>query len=307
MAVSLPSPPYLKPGSTIGITCPAGFLPLEKATECITVLENWGFKVKMGATVGAEHFYFSGTDAVRLADLQAMLDDPEVDAILMGRGGYGLSRIVDALDWSFFTQRPKWIWGFSDITVLHSHVQQNLEIATLHGPMCAAIRPETAGVPHVLATLDALLGKDLSYTTAPHSINRAGTAEGILCGGNLALLAHLTGSPSQVDTDGKILFIEDIGEYRYNLDRMLLNLKRSGQLSHLAGLVVGDFTDTQDTTRPFGQETEAIIADKVAEYGYPVLAGLPVGHGDVNFPLRLGQRCRISVDKSGGTFFNPAY
>ncbi len=307
MSVSLLSPSCLQPGSTIGITCPAGFLPLEKALNCVEVLQDWGFRVKMGKTVGAEHFYFSGTDAVRLADLQEMLDDPDLDAILMGRGGYGLSRIVDALDWTLFQEKPKWIWGFSDITVLHSHIQQTLGIATLHGPMCAAIQPETAAAPHVLATLDALLGKDLSYTMASHSINRAGTAEGVLCGGNLALLAHLTGSPSQVDTDGKILFIEDIGEYRYNLDRMLLNLKRSGQLRNLAGLVVGDFTDTQDTTRPFGQETERIIADKVAEYGYPVLAGLPVGHGDINFPLRLGQRCRIVVDADGGTFFNAAY
>lgn len=306
MTLSLQSPPYLKPGSTIGITCPAGFLPLEKALECVAILEQNGFRVKMGKTVGAEHFYFSGNDAARLADLQAMLDDPELDAVLMGRGGYGLSRIIDDLDWSRFSQQPKWIWGFSDITVLHSHIQQNLGIATLHGPMCAAFTAETAAAPHVLATLQALTGGDLQYATPSHVINRAGKAAGILTGGNLALLAHLTGSPSQVDTAGKILFIEDIGEYRYSLDRMLLNLKRSGQLRDLAGLLVGDFTDCQDTTRPFGQEVENIIADKVAEYSYPVLAGLPVGHGDINFPLRLGQHCRMKVDMNGGTFFNPA-
>lgn len=306
MNAHLQSPPYLHPGSTIGITCPAGFLPIEKARSCVAVLEQWGFRVKLGKTVGAEHFYFSGNDAARLADLQAMLDDPEVDAILMGRGGYGLSRIIDDLDWSRFCQKPKWIWGFSDITVLHSHIQQTLNIATLHGPMCAAIYAETATAPHILATLDALLGKPLSYTTPPHALNRAGVAEGMLTGGNLALLAHLTGSVSQVDISGKILFIEDIGEYRYNLDRMLLNLKRSGQLRDLAGLLVGDFTDTQDTTRPFGQEVEAIIADKVAEYDYPVLAGLPIGHAEINFPLRLGQQCRMEVGAGGGTFFNPA-
>lgn len=306
MAVSLQSPPYLQPGSVIGITCPAGYLPLEKAQACIAVLEEKGFRVKIGQTVGAEHFYFSGNDAARRADLQAMLDDAELDAILMGRGGYGLSRIVDELDWSRFQQKPKWIWGFSDITVLHSHIQQALGIATLHGPMCAAFAPETAGAPHIEATLRALTGGGLRYETVPHSINRPGKAEGILTGGNLALLAHLTGSPSQVDTSGKILFIEDIGEYRYNLDRMLLNLKRSGQLRDLAGLLVGDFTDCQDTTRPFGQEVEIIIADKVAGYDYPVLAGLPVGHGDINFPLRLGQYCRMEVTDAGGSFFNPA-
>ncbi len=306
MPQSLLSPPYLKPGSVIGITCPAGFLPREKALACTVFLEKHGFRVKGGKTVGSEHFYFSGTDEARRADLQAMLDDPEVDAILMGRGGYGLSRIVDDLDWHLFSQKPKWIWGFSDVTVLHSHVQKELKIATLHAPMCGAFRPDTEDAPHIMATIDALLGKPLHYQTPPHSINRAGRAEGILTGGNLALLAHLTGSVSQVKTDGKILFIEDTGEYRYNLDRMLLNLKRSGQLRNLAGLVVGDFTDTQDTTRPFGQEVEDIILDKVAAYNYPVLAGLPVGHGEINFPLRLGQRHEMEVSESGGILFNEA-
>lgn len=306
MPQSLLSPPYLQPGSVIGITCPAGFLPREKALACTVFLEKHGFRVKGGATVGSEHFYFSGNDEARLTDLQAMLDDPEVSAILMGRGGYGLSRIVDDLDWTLFLEKPKWIWGFSDITVLHSHIQQQLGIATLHAPMCAAFHPDTENAAHILATLDAISGKPLRYQTLPHSINRAGRAEGILTGGNLALLAHLTGSPSQVDTDGKILFIEDIGEYRYNLDRMLLNLKRSGQLRNLAGLVVGDFTDTQDTTRPFGQEVEDIIGDKVSAYNYPVLAGLPVGHSEINFPLRLGQMHRMEVNEGGGILLNNA-
>ncbi|RYD53013.1 MAG: LD-carboxypeptidase [Sphingobacteriales bacterium] len=300
----LQSPPYLHPGSTIGITCPAGFLPVEKAHACMQILERHGFRVKAGATVGSEHFYFSGTDEARCADLQQLLDDPETDAILMGRGGYGLSRIVDELDFTAFVEKPKWIWGFSDITVLHSHIQQQFGIATLHGPMCAAFTPETAQAPHIEATIHALLGKTLHYTLPPHPLNRSGTAQGILTGGNLALLAHLTGSPSQVDTEGKILFIEDIGEYRYNLDRMLLNLKRSGQLRDLAGLLVGDFTDTQDTTRPFGQDVDAIIADKVAAYTYPVLAGISAGHGPINFPLRLGQPAQLTVDETGGAFFN---
>ncbi len=296
-------PPYLKAGSTIGITCPAGFLPAEKAQTCAAVLEAEGYHVRLGATVGSEHFYFSGNDEARRQDLQAMLDDPEIEAILMGRGGYGMSRILDTLDFTRFAQKPKWIWGFSDITVLHSHVQAQLGIATLHASMCAAFTPETVELPFVQATLAALRGAPLSYATAPAAINRPGRATGPLTGGNLALLAHLTGSSSQVNTAGKILFIEDIGEYRYNIDRLLLNLKRSGQLRDLAGLLIGDFTDTQDTTRPFGQELEDIIRDKVAEYGYPVLAGLPAGHGPVNFPLRLGLQYTLEVTSAGGRVF----
>ena len=296
-------PPYLKPGATIGITCPAGYLPLEKAQQCARVLEAEGYRVKLGATLGTGTFYFSGTDEVRRQDLQNMLDNPEIDAILMGRGGYGVSRIIDDLDFTLFAQKPKWIWGFSDITVLHSHVQQQLGVATLHASMCAAFTPETVLLPFVQATLAALRGAPLNYTLPPAGINRAGKASGIFTGGNLALLAHLTGSPSQVVTAGKILFIEDIAEYRYNIDRLLLNLKRSGQLSRLAGLVIGEFTDTQDTERPFGQELEGIILDKVAEYNYPVLAGLPCGHGAVNFPLKLGVEYQLEVTPEGGKLF----
>ncbi len=296
-------PPYLKAGSTIGITCPAGYLPVEKARTCAGVLEAQGYRVKLGATIGSGEFYFSGTDEARRQDLQQMLNSPEIDAILMGRGGYGVSRIIDDLDFTKFARSPKWIWGFSDVTVLHSHIQQQLGIATLHASMCAAFTPETIALPFVQATLGALRGAPLRYSVPPAGIHRTGTAKGILTGGNLALLAHLTGSPSQVDTAGKILFIEDIAEYRYNIDRLLLNLKRSGQLSELAGLVIGEFTDTQDTERPFGQELEGIILDKVAAYNYPVLAGLPCGHGVINFPLRLGVEYAMEVTAAGGRLF----
>jgi muramoyltetrapeptide carboxypeptidase len=296
-------PPYLKAGATIGITCPAGYLPVEKARVCAAVLQAQGYRVQLGATIGSGEYYFAGTDAVRRQDLQQMLDNPEIDAILMGRGGYGVSRIIDDLDFTKFAKKPKWIWGFSDITVLHSHIQKQLGIATLHASMCAAFTPETIALPFVQATLAALGGAPLSYTVPPAGLNRAGRTKGILTGGNLALLAHLTGSPSQVDTAGKILFLEDIGEYRYNIDRLLLNLKRSGQLSKLAGIVIGEFTDTQDTERPFGQELEGLILDKVAEYNYPVLSGLPCGHGPINFPLKLGVEYALEVTAAGGRLF----
>lgn len=289
-----PIPP-LSAGATVGITCPAGFVSQERVTYCVEVLQRWRFNVRLGATVGSEHFYFSGNDEARLQDLQSMLDDDGIGAILMGRGGYGMSRIIDDLDFTRFAGKPKWICGFSDITVLHSHIHTTLGIPTIHGPMCGAFTPETDGKAHLESLRRVLTGAAMRYSAPPHAKNRLGDAEGILVGGNLAILAHLSGSRSQMDTRGRLLFIEDIGEYRYNLDRMLLNLKRAGMLDELAGLVVGQFTDTQDTERPFGQEVEDIIWDKVAEYTYPVCFDFPAGHDTVNYALRLGMPHRLAV------------
>lgn len=293
--MSHPHIPALSPGATVGITCPAGYVSRERVSHCVEVLQRWDFQVKLGATVGSEHHYFSGDDNARLQDLQAMLDDEAIGAVLCGRGGYGMSRIIDALDFTHFARKPKWICGFSDITVLHSHVHATLGIPTVHGPMCGAFTPETDGAPHLESLRRALTGAAMRYSAPPHGKNRLGDAEGGLVGGNLAILAHLSGSCSQVDTRGKILFIEDVGEYRYNLDRMLLNLKRAGMLDELAGLVVGQFTDIQDTERPFGQEVEDIIWDKVAEYGYPVCFDFPAGHSEVNYALRMGVVHRLAV------------
>ncbi|GAA4463679.1 LD-carboxypeptidase [Nemorincola caseinilytica] len=263
------------------------------------MLQQGGFRVVVGKTVGSEHFYFSGTDEERLADLQSMMDDAGIDAILMGRGGYGMSRIIDRLDLSGFARRPKWICGFSDITVLHGHIQAKLGVHTIHGPMCGAFNPDTAQAPHILSVLHALRGEAMVYDMPPSPFNRVGRTQAILTGGNLAILAHLTGSASEVDTRGKILFIEDIGEHLYNIDRLLLNLKRAGKLDHLAGLLIGSFTDMQDTTRPFGQTIEQIIADKVAEYDYPVCFNFPAGHQDVNFAFVLGAMHTLEVTTQG--------
>ena len=293
-------PDYLKPGSLIGITCPAGYVSEERTMHAVKVLEQWGFRVRKGKTVGNEFHYFSGTDKERLSDLQVMLDDPEMDAVLMGRGGYGMSRIIDKLNLEGFKRHPKWICGFSDITVLLNHLQRHTGYASLHSPMCGTFKPETENAEHILAFKAALTGKPLPLEMPPSSYNRTGAAAGTLTGGNLAILAHLTGSASEVNTDGKILFIEDIGEHLYNADRLLLNLKRAGKLDSLAALVVGSFTDMQDTERPFGQTIEQIIADKVAEYSYPVCFNLPVGHQEVNYTLVMGAEYSISVDDGGG-------
>ena len=295
---------HIQQGSVIGITCPSGYVSAERIAYSITVLERWGFIVKVGKTVGTEHHYFSGSDAERLADLQDMLDDPAVDAILMGRGGYGMSRIIDDIDFSAFVKNPKWICGFSDITVLHNHLQARYKIPSLHSPMCGHFKPETEHEPQLLSLKKALIGEPQVYDTLPSSYNRNGVAEGILTGGNLSLLVHLTGSASEVDTNGKILFIEDLGEHLYHIDRMLLHLKRAGKLSGLKALIIGGFTDLQDTERPFGQTIEEIISDKVKEYDYPVCFHFPCGHQDINYTLALGTVHRLKVNEDGGRLFS---
>lgn len=292
-------PAYLQKGSTIGITCPAGYVSHERVAYAITVLESWGFNVLVGKTVGSEHFYFSGNDEARLDDLQVMLDDPDIDAILMGRGGYGMSRIIDDLDFGQFVKKPKWICGFSDITVLHSHLHTISGIPTMHSPMCGAFTKESEHSGHILNFKSAIFGEELTYAFPASTFNRAGSAEGILTGGNLAMLAHLTGSASEVDTDGKILFIEDIGEHLYNIDRLLLNLKRAGKLDNIKALLVGSFTENQDTERPFGQTVEEIIWDKIKDHDYPVAFNFPCGHQEINYTLTLGMRHRLDVRKDG--------
>ncbi len=294
-------PSFLKQGSVVGITCPSGYVSRDRVAYSIDVLKRWGFGVKEGKTIGTGEFYFSGTDSERLTDLQTMMDDPTIDAILMGRGGYGMSRIIDGLDFTKFLQKPKWICGFSDITVLHSHLMARFGIASLHSPMCGAFKPETENEPYLKTLYAALTGSPLSYATPPSAHNKPGTAEALIIGGNLSLLAHLTGSVSEVDTTDKILFIEDIDEHLYHIDRLLLNLKRAGKLAHIKGLLVGQFTDMQDTERPFGQTIQEIILDKVKEYDYPVCFNFPAGHENINHTLMLGAVHTLTVNNNGGT------
>ncbi len=289
-------PPYLKPGSTIGITCPSSFVSHERIAFAIEVLQRWGFNIMVGKTVGIKQTYLSGTDEERLADLQMMLNDDDIDAVLMGRGGYGMSRIIDSIDFTRFLQRPKWICGFSDIIVLQNHLQVVHNTASIHGPMCGAFKPETEQLDYMQSLRKALTGEELYYNIPPSAFNRTGTAEAVLTGGNLSILAHLTGSVSELDADGKILFIEDIGEHLYNIDRLMLNLKRAGKLDKLKGLVVGSFNDLEDTEKPFGQTVEQIITDKVKEYDYPVAFNFECGHDTVNYAICLGMKYRLVVE-----------
>src|SRR5258705_3533675 len=231
------TPPYLEKGDIIGMVCPAGAMPVEKTSECIRVLnEEWGFQTKVGKTVGNSFNYFAGTDEERLNDFQQMLDDDEVKAILCARGGYGMGRIIDKIDFKKFKKNPKWIIGFSDITVLHCHLYSNYYISSLHAPMAGAFNDGGDKNEFVLSIKNALEGKKAKYSCPVHEFNRRGEAIGELIGGNLALLTHLVGSDSDIKTKGRILFIEDVGENLYNIDRMLRQLQRNGKLSKLAGI-----------------------------------------------------------------------
>jgi len=292
-------PPYLQKGDTIGLVCPAGFMPVEKASECIRVInEDWGFTTKVGITIGQQYHYFSGIDEERIEDLQHMLDDENVKAILCARGGYGLSRIIDKIDFTNFKKNPKWIIGFSDVTILHSHIYRNYSISTLHAPMANAFNEDGFKNEFVQSLLHVLEGKKIKYQCKKHEFNKKGEGIGELVGGNLALLAHLVGTESDLKTKGRILFIEDVGEYLYNVDRMIYQLKRSGKLDKLAGLIVGGFTDMKDTERPFGQTAFEIIRDAVAEYDYPVCFDFPVSHGKENYALKIGVGYKLKVGKN---------
>lgn len=293
------TPAYLQKGDTIGLVCPAGFMALEKAQACITTLQEWGYQVKLGSTVGGNsENYFSGTDEERLKDFQEMLDDDEVKAILCARGGYGTSRIIDNIKFKKFEENPKWIIGFSDITVLHSHLYSNYYISSLHAPMASAFNDGESSNEFVLSLKNAMEGKKLKYQCPIHEFNRKGEAIGELVGGNLVLLTHLIGSDSDIKTKGRILFIEDVGEYLYNIDRMMYQLKRSGKLSKLAGLIVGGITDIKDTDRPFGKTAYEIINDVVKDYDYPVCFGFPVSHDKENYALKVGVGYKLKVTKS---------
>jgi muramoyltetrapeptide carboxypeptidase len=288
-------PPYLQKGDTIGIVCPAGYMPYEKAETCINALQQWGYKVKIGKTLGNQFCYFSGTDAERLTDLQKMIDDEEVKSILCARGGYGLSRIIDDIDFKRFEKNPKWIIGYSDITILHAHIYTKYKTASMHSPMAAAFNNGGAENEFVQSLREAITGELYNYSGDGNFLNRKGLAQGELIGGNLSLIIHLIGTVSDFDTRNKILFLEDVGEYLYNIDRMMMQLKRTGKLEELSALIIGGFTELKDTTIPFGQDVYDLIFDKIKEYDYPVCFDFPVSHTDRNYALKIGVKHQLSV------------
>ena len=290
-------PPYLKKGDTIGITCPAGYMASEKAQNCISILQKWGFEVMVGKTLGSSSGnYFSGTDLERREELQAMMDDDGINAILFGRGGYGMGRLIELLDFTKLKKHPKWIIGFSDITILHCHLNRRLHIAAIHAPMAAAFGE---GENEFIASLHkTITGKKTKIHCDTHPFNKPGSAAAELVGGNLSLLAHLCGTTSDIVTKNKILFIEDTGEYIYNIDRMLYQLKRNGKLDKLAGLIVGGFSEMKDTERPFGKTAYEAIREILHPYQYPVCFGFPVSHEKENYALKVGVHYSLKVGKN---------
>ncbi|MGX5856949.1 S66 peptidase family protein [Dyadobacter jiangsuensis] len=290
-------PAFLKPGDRVGVLAPASIVKYEDVIPGIRLFtEQWGLEVIEGKTLRTSFNQFSASDEDRLADMQQMLDDPSIKAIIAARGGYGCSRIVDNLNFNKFLQNPKWIVGFSDLTAFLARTFQ-LGYASIHAPMAKTITG--TGAEMAAESLRQMLFGELpGYEVAAHRLNRAGQAIAQVVGGNLCLLAHMIGSETETNTDGKILFIEDINEYLYNLDRMMIQLKRSGKLAKLAGLVVGQFTDMKDNNSPtFGKDSYEIIAEHVTEFDYPVCYDFPVGHVSDNRAMGVGMRAAFKVSE----------
>lgn len=286
-------PPFLKPGDTVGIVAPAGCLAEPELTDSVEIIRSWQLEVAYGKYLFNRRSSFAGTDRQRAADFQKMLNNRNIKAILCARGGYGTIRMIDKLNFASFLKHPKWIAGFSDITVLHACLQQCLGVESLHGAMPRIAPP---GKPD-LASMDSLraflFGEIEQYTLQPHHLNIPGKAKGILVGGNLSVLHSLAGSSFDPDTRGKILFLEDLNEYLYHVDRMVMNLKIREKLKGLSGLIIGNMTGMKATG--FRKPAYNIILDAVAGYGYPVLFGFPAGHARPNYTLPLGREVKLTV------------
>jgi muramoyltetrapeptide carboxypeptidase len=290
------TPPALLYGDKVGLVATARKISLEELQEGIDLLKSWGLVPVIGKTIGLEDNQYAGTDFQRTGDFQDMLDNPEIKAIWCARGGYGTVRIIDQLDFYKFVKYPKWVVGYSDVTVLHSHLHK-IGFQTIHGTMPVSVEDNTAFAKASLK--QSLFGKKpiIEYSTT-NLLNRTGKATGILIGGNLSMLYSMCGSNSSLDTEGKILFIEDLDEYLYHVDRMIMNLKRNGMLDHCAGLLVGGMTKMHDNRIPFGKTAQEIVLDAVKECDFPVAFDFPAGHVDDNRAMIMGAEVEIEVGNS---------
>lgn len=290
------TPKYLSHGSRIVILSPAGYINPDFVRTAEAYLKSIGYQVEVSEHCLGWHNQMAGTDEERLGDLQQALDNPEVDAILCSRGGYGMNHLVDRIDMSKYMENPKWILGFSDITNLHI-LANKCGVRSLHCQMAKAIHNNSAAdcIKNIFKILE---GEKISYTSVPNKLNRNGVVEGELIGGNMSIIYSLQGTDYSIDCDDKILFIEDLNEYLYHLDRMMINLKMSGRLAKLRGLVVGEFSDMKDNASPFGKTAYEIVREHTKEYSYPVGFGFPFGHIDNNQPLLEGGQYRLEVSES---------
>lgn len=288
-------PTNLKEGDKIAIVSTARKLSLEELQPGIDVLESWGLEVVLGNNLFEVNHQFAGSTEQRTTDFQNAMNDDNIKAILCARGGYGTVKIIDELDFSTFIENPKWIIGYSDVTVLHNHINQNFKIQTLHAAMPFGFKDNTEEALDSIKKV--LFGESLSYQFNPHELNRNGVREGLLVGGNLSIIYSLTGTKSQIDTKGKILFLEDLDEYLYHVDRMMMNLDRAGMLSDLTGLVVGGMTDMNDNAVAYGQTAKEIILEVVNKYNYPVCFDFYAGHLNDNRALPMGAKALLKVDE----------
>jgi muramoyltetrapeptide carboxypeptidase len=299
----------LQKGDTVGIISTARKVSRAEIEPAIELLKSWKLKVKIGKTIGNEFYQFAGDDDLRIEDFQQMLDDENVKAIWFARGGYGTVRVIDFIDWKKFLKHPRWLCGFSDATVIHSHVQKNFQVPTIHSLMC--INVSTASAESLQSLHNLLFEKKSAHSFQKNALNRNGEASGILAGGNLSLIYSLSGTVSDLNCENKILFIEDCDEYLYHLDRMMMQLKRSGKLDMLKGLLVGRFSNMRNLNEenPFAKNTGEqgsyeIISDHVKEYNYPVCFGFPAGHETDNRALLFGREVRLTVGEKCNLIFD---
>lgn len=300
MKSKLVKPPYLKAGDTVAIVAPSGILKnrereVQQATD---LLKSWDLNVVVGKHVFSKFNHFAGTDDERCEDLQNAMDDPKISAIWCARGGYGTVRILDKLNYNKFRENPKWIIGYSDITALHNQLH-NEGFESLHALMCVSLTKDLSEIENAISTFKAaLFGEPTNYTLENSNYNRVGEANGQLIGGNLTILHTMLGSKESINTSGKILFIEEIGEYKYHIDRMLQSMKRAGYFNDLAGLVVGDMSKMRKNTTLWGTSVEQLILDALAEYNFPIVFNMPAGHEKDNRALVLGRSINLKVEKT---------
>lgn len=296
--IALKQPPYLKAGDTVAIVAPSGILKNRtgEVARAKALLKSWGLYTVVGEHVFNSDNHFAGTDDERCEDFQKALDDPKISAIWCARGGYGAVRILDKLDYSKFKMNPKWVIGYSDITALHNQVH-NEGFQSIHAMMCTSLQDDAPTIKETISTFkNAIFGTPLTYTLPASKYNKQGFVSAPITGGNLTILHTMLGSKTSIDTTGKILFIEEIGEYKYHIDRMLQSLKRAGYFDNCKGLIVGDFTKIKKNTTPWGASIEQLILDILKDYDFPIAFGMPAGHAKDNRALILGSRIELSIN-----------
>ena len=293
------APAFLQKGDKIAIISTARSISSTEVAPAIALFESWGLEVQKGAHLHAVDRQFAGTDKERLEDLQKAMNDPEIKAIVCSRGGYGTARILDRLDLSHFNRHPKWVVGYSDVTALHLHLHRYTDWCTLHATMPINISPSPTDAQElsISSLYNLLFGHDNSYQLVKHPLNRPGDMSGTLLGGNLSMIYSLLGSPSCPDFGSCVLFLEDLDEYLYHVDRMTLNLKRNGVFEKLSGVLIGSMSDMNDNTIPFGKTAEEILSEHLSGYDFPVYFGFPAGHQELNLAMPFGAKCAVEANK----------